>query len=164
MVCHPEPAACGAGVRHARHCPRARDVHRHGGRDRRRHLRRHAGRHGSRGDRQGAFRRRGLRRRGLEFRGSLRRSAEHVVQPERGPGHDDQDGEPQGSGLRRRLPDFVRSVPEARRGGVHHAAVRLGRRGRHHVRVHRGERHPADHARSADPAQPEHRVGGAGIG
>ena len=38
----------------------------------------------------------------------------------------------------------VRFVPEAGRSGLHHAAVRSGRRGRHDVRLHRGQRHPAD--------------------
>ena len=94
---------------------------------------------------------------GLVAGSHVRRAAQHLVQPERRPGHHDQNGQPQGPGLRRRIPGSMRLVPEARRRGLYHAPVGPRRRGRYDVRLHRGERHSADHARTPYAAQLEHR-------
>ena len=90
----PNPLPRGAGVRHARHCPvlvmfivtaveTVGDISgvTQGGMDR----------EATDKELSGGVVCDGV---GSSFAALLRRSAEHVVQPERGPGHDDQDGEP----------------------------------------------------------------------
>ena len=56
----------------------------------------------------------------------LRRSAQHLLQPERGPGFHDQGRQPRCIGYRCHLPDPLRPDPQAGRTGLHHAAGVLG--------------------------------------
>ena len=105
-----------------------------------------------------------LRRPRLYRRRLLRRPAQHLLQPERGPRGHDQGGQPGRTGHWCHLPDALRPHPQAGRTHLHHAAGRSGRRCRHDVLLHRGVGHPAHHQGEDDSPHPDHRLCGAGRG
>ena len=84
--------------------------------------------------------------------GAVRRTAEHLVQPERRPCYHDQGCQPRCPVRRCNLPHSVRSDSEAGRDRVHYAAVRARRCGCYDVLVHRYQRYPADHQGGDDAA------------
>ena len=84
--------------------------------------------------------------------GSVRRTAEHLVQPERRPCYHDQGCQPRCTVRWRNLPHFVRPDSEAGRDRVHYAAVRARRCGCYDVLVHRNQRYPAHHQGGDDAA------------
>ena len=94
----------------------------------------------------------------LQLCRTVRRTAQHLLQPECRPCQHDQGRQPLCAGHRRHLPDSLRSGAQAGRARLDHAAVGAGRRSCHDVLFDRGERYSAHHPRAADPAQPEHRL------
>ena len=95
---------------------------------------------------------------------TVRRAAQHLLQPERGSGFHDQGRQPRCTGYRCHLPDPLRPDPQAGRTGLHHAAGRSGRCCRDDVLFYRGVRHPAHYQGKDDPAHPDHRFRCTGRG
>ena len=103
------------------------------------------------GDISGVMRR-SRRRSGFLVCGTVRRTAEYLVQPERRPCYHDQGCQPRCPVRRCNLPHSVRSDSEAGCDRVHYAAVRARRCGCYDVLVHRYQRYPADHQGGDDAA------------